>query len=713
MGAGGDRADAGAAAAVRDAERLVQVQVRHVRAEPARPGQPDQRVQVRAVHVDLAARLVDRLADLGHGLLEHPVGGRVGQHDRGDLPAPVLQLGLQVTQVDRAVAAALDHHDPQARQHRAGRVGPVRRLGDQADVPAGVAAGAVVAPDGQQARQLALRPGVGLHGHRVVAGDLGQPPFQVADQLGVPGGLRRRREGVQVGELRPAHRLHLGGRVQLHRARAERDHRAVQRDVEVGEAAEVAQHGRLAPVLVEDRVARGTPSSGPGRPGAPGRTRPAGRGPWPRPARRPAARPPPAPRRRWSSRRRRCRPCRRRPGAGCSRLPWPGPRPRRPRRAGGPGSCRRSPRPVRPGRCPAAWRPAGLRACARRRRSRPAPPAVVHRVHRGHHGQQHLCGADVAGRLFPADVLFTGLQREPVGRPPVRVQGYPHQPAGQLPAQVVTGGDVRCVRAAVTHRHAEPLGAAHRDVGAHLAGRYQQGQGQQVGGDGRQRTLGVRGLDGRAEVTDLPAGPRVLQQDPEQLSLRLRRDELWRDRGDHELDPERLGPGGQHGQGLRQAVRVGQEDPAAPGPPPGQRHGLHGRGRLVQQGRPGHRQRGQVLDEGLEGEQRLEPPLRDLRLVRGVGRVPGRVLQDVTADDRRGVRAVIAQPDHGAGNGVPGGQTAQLGERFRLGQRGRQAQRPRVADPRGQGRLGQLAQRGVAGRREHPLLLIRGWPDVT
>ena len=37
-----DRADAGAAAAVRDAERLVQIEVADVAAEPARPGQADQ-----------------------------------------------------------------------------------------------------------------------------------------------------------------------------------------------------------------------------------------------------------------------------------------------------------------------------------------------------------------------------------------------------------------------------------------------------------------------------------------------------------------------------------------------------------------------------------------------------------------------------------------------------------------------------------------------
>ena len=58
--AGRHRADAGTASAVRDAERLVQVQVRDVRAELARLGQADQRVQVRAVYVHLAADRVHR-----------------------------------------------------------------------------------------------------------------------------------------------------------------------------------------------------------------------------------------------------------------------------------------------------------------------------------------------------------------------------------------------------------------------------------------------------------------------------------------------------------------------------------------------------------------------------------------------------------------------------------------------------------------------------
>ena len=59
-----DRAHAGTAAAVRDAERLVQVEVADVGADVARAAEADLRVQVRAVHVDLPAVLVDDRADL-------------------------------------------------------------------------------------------------------------------------------------------------------------------------------------------------------------------------------------------------------------------------------------------------------------------------------------------------------------------------------------------------------------------------------------------------------------------------------------------------------------------------------------------------------------------------------------------------------------------------------------------------------------------------
>ena len=97
-----DRADAGPAAAVRDAERLVQVQVADVAAELARSGQTDQRVEVGAVDVDLAAGVVHRRADVGDVVLVDAVGGRVGDHQRGQHVGVFGHLGPQVVEVDVA-----------------------------------------------------------------------------------------------------------------------------------------------------------------------------------------------------------------------------------------------------------------------------------------------------------------------------------------------------------------------------------------------------------------------------------------------------------------------------------------------------------------------------------------------------------------------------------------------------------------------------------
>ena len=101
-GAHRDRTDTGATAAVRDAERLVQVEVRDVGAELARLGQPDEGVEVGAVDVDLAAGVVDEGAQLGDGVLEDTVRRRVGHHDRGEVVAVLLDLGAQVVHVDVA-----------------------------------------------------------------------------------------------------------------------------------------------------------------------------------------------------------------------------------------------------------------------------------------------------------------------------------------------------------------------------------------------------------------------------------------------------------------------------------------------------------------------------------------------------------------------------------------------------------------------------------
>ena len=458
---------------------------------------------------------------------------------------------------------------------------------------------------------------------------------------------------MQPGELRPADRLHLGRRVQLHRARAERDHRAVQGDVEVGQPPQVAQHRGLAAVGTEHRMGeerRAAPQAG-----------------------------------------------RQHVGLGLGQLHLGGPfhladggydllqllvggglvaadLQRVIRRqvqvvARGPGPVQGVDRlvPSAPEddtngveevttvRSVAIFAQGGGedRGATVRTPCDGGQPvgSVVGGVHGGGHGQQDLGRADVTGRLLAADVLFAGLQREAVGGPAVGVHRHPDQPAGQLALERVTDRDVTRVRPAEEQRHAEPLAGAHRDIRAHLAGRREQGQREQVGGHRGHRAAGVRCLDQRLQVADDARGARELQQDAEQVVLRF--DGLGGDRFNDQVDAERLGPGAQHGERLGQAVGVGEEDVSSARGPAGQRHGLHRGGGLVQQRGAGPGQRGEVGDHGLEVQQRLEPPLGDLGLVRGVRRIPGGVLQHVAADDRRRDRVVVAQADHRGQHLVP------------------------------------------------------------
>ncbi|MNE25736.1 hypothetical protein D3C80_1190730 [compost metagenome] len=75
-----DRPHARTAAAMRNAEGLVQVEVGNVRTDIAGTGKADHGVHVGAVEIDLSTMLVGDLADLANRLLKHAVGRRIGDH---------------------------------------------------------------------------------------------------------------------------------------------------------------------------------------------------------------------------------------------------------------------------------------------------------------------------------------------------------------------------------------------------------------------------------------------------------------------------------------------------------------------------------------------------------------------------------------------------------------------------------------------------------
>ena len=251
VGTHGDRSNARATATVRDAERLVEVEVAHIGTEAAGTGHADERVEVGAIDVDLPAGIVHRGTDLTDRLLEDAVRRGVGDHDRRHSIATCLELGVQISDVDVPVGVGGEDDDLEPGHHRAGGVRAVRAGRDQADRAVLVTVGAMEGPDGEEAGELALTSGVGLDAHRVVAGHLGEPGLQLGDQLAQPVRAVIRREGVQVGELRPRDRLHLRRGVELHRARSKWDHRPVEGQVLVGEASQVPEHLVLGVIAVE------------------------------------------------------------------------------------------------------------------------------------------------------------------------------------------------------------------------------------------------------------------------------------------------------------------------------------------------------------------------------------------------------------------------------------------------------------------------------
>ena len=81
-----------------------------------------------------------------------------------------------------------------------------------------VTPGAVIGPDDQKSRILALGSGVGLQGNGMEACDLREPLLKLAEQEGVPRCLGRWDKGMKRGDPIPSQGKHLGSRVELHRA---------------------------------------------------------------------------------------------------------------------------------------------------------------------------------------------------------------------------------------------------------------------------------------------------------------------------------------------------------------------------------------------------------------------------------------------------------------------------------------------------------------
>ena len=248
------RADAGAAAAVGDAECFVEIEVAHVPTEGARRGDAHQGIHIGTVDIDAAAVAMDDLAEFADLRLKHAMGAGIGDHHSGEPIAVLRALGPQFVQIDISLRIAAGDHHFHPRHLGAGRIGAMGGGWDQADGAVALTTGLLPGLDHEQASIFPLAAGIRLEADAGVAGRLAEPGPQLAVEQRIALQLIGRREGVQVGKLGPRDRDHLAGGIELHRAAAEGNHAAVEGEIPVAQAADIAEHRRFAVVGVEHRV---------------------------------------------------------------------------------------------------------------------------------------------------------------------------------------------------------------------------------------------------------------------------------------------------------------------------------------------------------------------------------------------------------------------------------------------------------------------------
>ena len=110
------------------------------------------------------------------------------------------------------------------------------------------------------------------------------------------------------------------------------------------------------------------------------------------------------------------------------------------------------------------------------------------------------------------------------------------------------------------------------------------------------------------------------------------------------------------------------------------RHGFRRGGRLIEQRGIGDVEHAELADHGLEGQQSLEPPLADFGLVGRIGRVPGRILEDVALDHRRQNCSVVPLADQRRENLILIGDDAELLQRFGFRNSCRERERGGLSD---------------------------------
>ncbi len=321
---------------------------------------------------------------------------------------------------------------------------------DQTDLAMMIPARLMIGGNGQKACIFTLRTRIGLHRHRIIACDLAQIIRQGRQHLRIALGLILWRKRVQPAKFGPCDWHHLDRGVQLHRARAKRDHGTIQRQVTIRQAAHIPHHLGFRAVHVENRMGEIL------------------------------CFPQERVRDRWRFNRIQKRCAKRltdrgQMGFGCHLIhgntnpilanitqvdPPRHSRGHDPRLFGPDLDCDRVKIALRQRRKAARLKTFGETRCVQmhplRNRAQSAR-AVEHRIKRGHDGQKRLRGADIRGGFLAANMLLARLQGEAIGTAPLRVNRYANKPTWDGPLIGLATGKKCCVRATISQRHTKAL----------------------------------------------------------------------------------------------------------------------------------------------------------------------------------------------------------------------------------------------------------------
>ncbi len=507
--------------------------------------------------------------------------------------------------------------------------------------------------NGQQARIFALAARIGHQGQRVIAGDFAQPFFQIFKQLLIALGLFQRGKRVQMREMPPGDGDHLRRRIQFHGAGPQRDHRPIQRDVLRRQPADVSQHFRFAMIHVENGMSHKTVWHAAHRMGDDVVARILVQG-----------------------------------GDIEQAVGLGGKHPQQVLDIGllgdfidgNPDCICIDKAQIDAGFLRLCQNARGLAWNAHLDRVKelimhdfmvhaPQPfghdlglavnaardaiqaiGTVIDAKESGDHGQQDLCRADIAGRLFAPDMLFTGLQRHAQGFLAFGIHRHADDAPGALAFIDIFGRKEGRMRAAIAHGNTKSLGGTHHDIGPELARGFQHHHGHQIAGDNRQAALGLNLFDRLGDVAHLSRRSWILHQ----YAKHIGRFQIGEGVPLHNCHAHRLRAGLQDGQSLGVHVVIDKEGIGFRlTHTMGHRHGFGCCRSFIQQGRIGDFHAGQVDDHLLVIQQCLQAALADFRLIGGIGRVPAWIFQNIPQDDRWRDGAVIAHADHGGEHLVP------------------------------------------------------------